>query len=81
MDQAVSFGGYRFEVETGQPWSGNREVRLTPKAAAVLNVLVTHAGEPVTKEQLFASAIAVLPFVDMSPGPIRTVSAKASRRS
>jgi TolB-like protein len=55
MDQAVSFGGYRFDVETGRLWSGNREVRLTPKAAAVLNVLVTHAGEPVTKEHLFAS--------------------------
>jgi DNA-binding winged helix-turn-helix (wHTH) protein len=55
MDQAVSFGGYRFDVEAGRLWSGNREVRLTPKAAAVLNVLVTHAGEPVTKDQLFAS--------------------------
>jgi adenylate cyclase len=55
MDQNVSFGGYRFDAESGRLWSGSREVRLTPKAAAVLTVLVTRAGEPVTKEELFAS--------------------------
>ena len=55
MDQAVSFGGYRFDAETGRLWSGQPEVRLTPKASAVLNVLVAHAGEPVSKEDLFAS--------------------------
>ena len=51
----ISFGGYRFDVETGRLWSGTKEVRLTPKASAVLKVLVTHAGKPVTKEDLFAS--------------------------
>ena len=55
MEQGVSFGGYRFDVGTARLWAGTREVRLTPKAAAVLKVLVTHAGEPVTKEDLFAS--------------------------
>ncbi len=55
MDQGVSFGGYRFDVETGRLWSGTREVRLTPKASAVLRMLVSRAGEPVTKEDLFAS--------------------------
>jgi adenylate cyclase len=55
MAHSVGFGGYRFETETGRLWSGAREVRLTPKAAAVLTVLVTGAGEPVTKEDLFAS--------------------------
>ena len=55
MEQGVNFGDYRFDFETGRLWSGEREVRLTPKASAVLKVLVTHAGEPVTKEELFAS--------------------------
>jgi adenylate cyclase len=55
MDQGVSFGGYRFEVDTGRLWSGTRELRLTPKASAVLKVLVTRAGEPVSKKDLFAS--------------------------
>ncbi|MGQ0836489.1 MAG: winged helix-turn-helix domain-containing tetratricopeptide repeat protein [Gammaproteobacteria bacterium] len=55
MRQSVSFGGYRFEPPTGRLWSGTREIRLTPKAAAVLGVLVAHAGDPVSKEVLFAS--------------------------
>ena len=55
MAQGVNFGGYRFDLETGQLWSGTREIRLTPKASAVLKVLVARAGEPVTKEDLFSS--------------------------
>ena len=55
MEHGVNFGDYRFDFETGRLWSGEREVRLTPKASAVLKVLVTHAGKPVTKEELFAS--------------------------
>jgi adenylate cyclase len=55
MEHGVSFGRYRFDLETGRLWSGKREVRLTLKAAAVLKVLVAHAGQPVSKEDLFAS--------------------------
>jgi adenylate cyclase len=55
MHGAVSFGGYRFDPDTGQLWAGGREVRLTPKAAAVLGVLVTRAGQPVSKDDLFAA--------------------------
>jgi TolB-like protein/regulator of sirC expression with transglutaminase-like and TPR domain len=55
MAQSVKFGGCRFDLATGQLWSGEEEVRLTPKASAVLKVLVTHAGQPVSKEQLFAT--------------------------
>jgi adenylate cyclase len=51
----LSFAGYRFDRGTGRLWSGDREVRLTPKAAAVLNALVAQAGEPVSKEALFAA--------------------------
>ena len=55
MKQGVLFGPYRFNPSTGQLWSGDQEVRLTPKAAAVLGALVTRAGQPMTKEELFAT--------------------------
>jgi DNA-binding winged helix-turn-helix (wHTH) protein/pimeloyl-ACP methyl ester carboxylesterase len=52
---AVKFGGYRFEADTGRLWSGSREIRLTPKASDVLKQLVLHAGQPVSKADLFAT--------------------------
>jgi adenylate cyclase len=51
----VTFGRYRFEPATAQLWAGKRELKLTPKAAAVLGVLLERAGQPVSKEELFAS--------------------------
>lgn len=51
----MAFGGYRFEADSGRLWSGACEIRLTPKASAVLEQLVLHAGKPVSKEDLFAS--------------------------
>lgn len=55
MNQGVSFGRHRFDLGTGRLWCGKREVKLTLKASAVLKALVTHAGQPVCKEELFAS--------------------------
>lgn len=55
MQSVVSFGDYRFEIESGRLWLGAQEIRLTPKASTVLQVLVTRAGKPVSKEHLFAS--------------------------
>ena len=55
MEQSVSFGSYRFDLETGRLWSGTQELRLTPKASAVLKLLVLQAGKPVTKEEMFAT--------------------------
>jgi adenylate cyclase len=55
MEQALRFGVYRFDVQTARLWSGAQEIRLTPKASAVLKELVMHAGQPVSKENLFAS--------------------------
>ena len=54
MPQSLRFESFRFEPATGRLWRDDREVRLTLKAAAVLGVLVAHAGEPVSKEALFA---------------------------
>src|SRR5690349_1764347 len=53
--QHVSFGSYRFEPATARLWGGDREVKLTRKAAAVLGALIERAGQPVTKQDLFAS--------------------------
>lgn len=55
MERSVVFGRYRFDRSSGQLWSHTREVRLTPKAAAVLGELVLRAGELVTKEELLAA--------------------------
>lgn len=52
---AVTFGDYRFEPDTGRLWSGAREIRLTPKASDVLKQLVLHAGELVSKTDLLAT--------------------------
>ena len=53
--QGICFDEYRFDLETGRLWRAADEVRLTPKAAAVLAELVTHAGEPVSRDHLFAT--------------------------
>ena len=55
MSSNFTFDKYRFEAESGRLWSGDMELRLTPKAAAVLKVLLIRAGQPVTKEDLFSS--------------------------
>ena len=55
MAHTVGFGNYRFHPDTGQLWLRGQEVRLTPKAADVLKVLVSNAGTPVSKGDLFAS--------------------------
>jgi TolB-like protein/tetratricopeptide (TPR) repeat protein len=55
MVEGVTFGDYRFQLDTGQLWFRGEELRLTPKAADVLKVLVSHAGSPVSKGDLFAS--------------------------
>lgn len=50
---ALTFARFRFEPESARLWSGKREIKLTPKAAGVLAMLVERAGEPVSKEELF----------------------------
>src|SRR6186713_497533 len=55
MTQSVGFAGFRFQLDTGQLWFKEHEVRLTPKAADVLKILVANAGAPVSKAHLFAA--------------------------
>ncbi len=55
MQNSLFFGSFRFEPSTARLWRDEKEIKLTRKAAAVLGHLVGHAGQPVTKEALFAS--------------------------
>ncbi len=55
MSQQLSFGRYRFEPATARLWADQREIKLTRKAASVLGLLVERAGQPVTKQELFAA--------------------------
>ncbi len=52
-DRQIAFGSFRFAPRTGQLWRDDAEVKLTPRAAAVLLRLVERAQEIVTKEELF----------------------------
>ena len=53
MEPEVRFGRHRFEPLSGRLWSGQREIRLTPRAAAVLAVLIARAGQPISRDELF----------------------------
>lgn len=62
-EHRVSFGRYVFAPSSGELRRGAREVRLTPKAAAVLSALLARPGALVTKDDLFT---AVWPGVAVS---------------
>jgi adenylate cyclase len=55
MQQIVRFGDYEFDVDGGQLMLDTRELRLTPKATALLQTLLSRAGQLVTKQELFAA--------------------------
>jgi DNA-binding winged helix-turn-helix (wHTH) protein len=50
----IVFGDIRFDARTGELQRNGSAARLTPKAAALLAVLLERAPELVTKEELFA---------------------------
>jgi TolB-like protein len=52
LDRTLTFARYRIEPRGGL-MSGNREVRLTPKALALLTYLAQRPGEVVSKQELF----------------------------
>jgi len=46
------FEDYRFDPEAGQLWRGDTEIRLTPRALALLAVLAERPMQVVTKQEL-----------------------------
>jgi DNA-binding winged helix-turn-helix (wHTH) protein len=51
-DWQIAFGLFRFDPRTGQLWRDGSEVKVTPRAAAVLHLLAERAQELVTKQDL-----------------------------
>ena len=49
-----AFASCRFDARTGQLWRDGSEVKLAPRAAAVLALLAERAQELVTKQDLLA---------------------------
>ena len=62
------FGPFRFDLENACLWRGAQMLRLTPKAFAVLQYLVEHAGQLATKEALLG---AVWPETAVSDGVLK----------
>jgi DNA-binding winged helix-turn-helix (wHTH) protein len=54
-EQRLRFGPYRLDLIRGHLQRGKQEVKLTPKALAVLLTLVGRTGQVVAKEELFAA--------------------------
>jgi DNA-binding winged helix-turn-helix (wHTH) protein/predicted ATPase len=54
-DRQFKFGAFHFDARAGQLWRDRDEVKLTPRAAAVLHLLAEKAQEVVTKQELFDS--------------------------
>ena len=51
-DRQFAFGLFRFDPRTGQLWREHSEVKLNPRAAAVLHLLAERAEDLVTKQEL-----------------------------
>lgn len=51
-DGQFAFGPFRFDARSGQLWRNGGEVKLTPRAASVLQALSERALQVVTKEEL-----------------------------
>ena len=53
-ERTLTFGRYRLEPRGGL-MSGTRQIRLTPKALALLSFIAERPGEVITKEELFGA--------------------------
>jgi DNA-binding winged helix-turn-helix (wHTH) protein/predicted ATPase len=52
---SVRFGPFHLDAENACVWRGSEALHLTPKAFAVLSVLLAHPGRLVTKDELWQS--------------------------
>lgn len=51
----LAFGAFQLDLRDERLWRGGAVIRLTPKAFAVLQCLLAHSGQLVTKEILLAT--------------------------
>ncbi len=54
-EHQLTFDRYRLDLANEQLWCGSQEISLPGKAFAVLRYLVDHAGQLVSKAELFAT--------------------------
>ena len=54
-DRQFSFARYTVDLDNTQLWRGKQAIALTSQTFAVLRYLVEHAGQVVTKTELFAA--------------------------
>jgi DNA-binding winged helix-turn-helix (wHTH) protein/tetratricopeptide (TPR) repeat protein len=54
-DQILTFDRYSVDLPNSQLWRGKRGIALTSQTFAVLRYLIEHAGQVVTKAELFAA--------------------------
>jgi DNA-binding response OmpR family regulator len=72
------FGAYRFDLMGRALFKGSNRLALTPKAVETLRVLLEHAGNLVTTEQLMRE---VWPASFVEPGSITRNVADLKRHS
>ncbi len=51
-DNCYQFDEFRLDADERQLWRGDVPIEMTPKALAILQLLVLHAGRTVTKEEI-----------------------------
>jgi TolB-like protein/DNA-binding winged helix-turn-helix (wHTH) protein len=64
----VRFGGFEFDLESGDLWKGSRRIKLQNQPRQVLRVLVSRPGELVTREELRRELWPSDTFVDFDNG-------------
>src|SRR5215468_4603330 len=66
--ECLSFGDYEFDCRTGELCRNGATLRLQPQPAKVLTILVTRAGEVVTRQELTAQVWGRETYVDFEHG-------------
>jgi adenylate cyclase len=79
MRPDVVFGPYRFDPSTGQLWSGEREVRLTPKAADLFRAAADARHEDFQSPILLAQSLRMLGRIEEAQATNREGVTRAER--
>ena len=50
--KVLSLGGYRYDIERGELWQGDAQVRLTATEAQLMKIFSSRVGEPLARGEL-----------------------------
>src|SRR5271155_1186180 len=70
----LRFGVYEIDLRAGELRQGGRKIRLQEQPFQVLVMLVEHAGEVVTREDLQKKLWSADTFVDFDHGPNKAIN-------